>query len=139
MTTQEIQDEIINEFKSLNSLFDKYVYLVKLGQSLPEVDHGLKTEEHIIKGCQLTTWYYSTCEGGNIFYHIDSSSMIIKGTISLLQRIFSGRRPEEIKNTVLYFIEKIGLQDFFSPIRANSLWKIERQIRQDVAVCEMKV
>ncbi|MFH1946745.1 MAG: SufE family protein [Candidatus Magasanikbacteria bacterium] len=138
MTTQEIQEEIINEFKIFDNLMDKYIHLVKLGKSLPLMDLEFKNEKNLVKGCQLTTWFRSSFEDGKVFYNVDSSSVIIKGAISLLKRVLSGQRPKDVISADLYFIDRAGLQEIFSPIRANSLWKIENQMREYATVCETK-
>lgn len=139
MTTQEIQEEIINEFKAFDSLMDKYIHLVELGKNLLPMDPEHKTSKNLIKGCQLTTWFYSAFEDGRVLFNVDSSSVVIKGAISLLKRVFSGQRPKDIISADLYFINRTGLQEIFSPIRANSLWKITNQMKQDAAACETKI
>lgn len=139
MTIQEIQEEIINEFKIFDSLIDKYAYLVKLGKNSSSMDMKFKVDQNLIRGCQLTTWYSSKFEDDLVYYEIDSSSAIIKGALSLLKKIFSGQKPKDIINAKLYFVDKAGLQEFFSPIRANSLWKIENKIRQSAAAYETNI
>ena len=68
---------------------------------------------------------------GRVFYEIESASGIIKGIIVLLIKILSGQRPEEIKNADLYFIDKAELRENFSPLRANSLWKLLNRMKSD--------
>lgn len=131
MTTQEIQQEIVSEFKNFDNWLDKYGYLAKLGKALPSIDSEYKTEDTLIKGCQVKTWFHSTLKGGQVFYEIESKSIIIKGIISLLLRVLSGQRIEAIINTDLYFIDEAGLRENFSPIRANSLWKLVNRMKSD--------
>jgi len=131
MTIDEIQEEIINEFKNFNDWIDKYNYLIEIGKNLPLIDSQYKTEKNLIKGCQLKTWFHSTFKDGKVFYDIDSKSMMIKGIIALLIKVLSGQKPEDIKNTDLYFIDKIGLRENFSPTRENSLWKLVNQMKLD--------
>jgi len=131
MTIQEIQEEIINEFKTFNNEMEKYNYLIKLGIDLSPIDSKYKIEDNLIKGCQVKTWYHSTFKDGKVFYDIDSISIIIKGFIALLIRVFSGQKPEDIKNADLYFIDEIGLRENFSPLRANSLFKLVNRIKSD--------
>lgn len=135
MTIQEIQDEIISELRIFQdySWMDKYNYLVKIGKSLPDMDLKNKTEENIIKGCQLKVWFHSEFKNGKVFYDIESVSAITNGIIFLLKRVLSGRNPAEIKDVDLYFIDKIGLRENFSPTRANGLWKMENRIKADAA------
>ncbi|MBT9171534.1 MAG: Sulfur acceptor protein CsdE [Actinobacteria bacterium] len=124
MSIDEIQEEIINEFKNFDDWMDRDNYLIKLGKDFPPIDSKYKTEENFIKGCQVKTWFRSEFKDGKNFYDIDSSSIIIREIIALLIKVLSGQKPEDIKNTELYFIDKIGLRENFSPIRANSLWKL---------------
>lgn len=134
MTIQEIQEEIINEFKIFDNWMDKYNYLIKLGKNLPPIDSQYKIEDNLIKGCQVKTWFHSAFKDRKVFYDIDSRSVIIRGIIALLIRVLSGQKPEEIKNADLYFIDKIGLRENFSPVRANSLWKLVNRMKSDAAV-----
>ncbi len=131
MTIQEIQEEIIKEFKGFDDWKSKYKYLIKLGRDLPPIDLKYKTEENIIKGCQVKTWFHSEIKDGKIVYNINSVSVIIKGIAALLIRILSFQEPEDVKNADLYFIDKVGLRENFSPLRANSLWKLINRIKSE--------
>ncbi|MDI6603081.1 MAG: SufE family protein [Patescibacteria group bacterium] len=136
MNIQEAQEEIINEFKNFDNWMDRDNELIKLGKELPPIDSKYKTEDNLIKACQVKTWFHSTFKDGKVFYDIDSSSTIIRGIIALLIKVLSGQKPADIKNADLYFIDKIGLREDFSPIRANSLWKLVNKIKSDVAKYE---
>jgi len=138
MATQETQEKIIEEFKHLNSWLDKYSYLIALGNDLPPIDLNNKTEDTLIRGCQVSTWFHSKFVDGRVFYEIDSISFIIKGTAVLLLRVLNGLTPEEIENTDLYFIDKTGLRENFSPMKANSLWKLVNRMRADAAAYAKK-
>ena len=138
MTIEEIQGEIVKEFEKLNNELEKYNYLIRLGKSLKPIDPKFKTDNYLIKGCQVSTWYYSECKEGKIFYEIDSLSLITRGFISLLLRICSVQKPEDIKNTEFYFIDKIGFKNQFSPLKDNSLFKLINKIKAD-AVSESRM
>lgn len=133
MDIKEAQEEIINEFKKFRNWTDKYRRLIQLGKDLSPMDLRYKTENNIIKGCQVKTWFHSTLKNGKVFYDIDSISAIIKGIIVLLIKVLSGQKPKDIKNADLYFIDKTGLRENFSPLRANSLWKLVNRIKSDAA------
>ncbi|MBU0647263.1 SufE family protein, partial [Patescibacteria group bacterium] len=105
-------------------------YLIKLGKNLLSIDLKYKIADNLIKGCQVKTWFYFTSIDGKIFYYIDSESAVIKGIIVLLTKILSGQKLEDIKNADLYFIDKIGLREHFSPVRANSLFKMVSLIKE---------
>jgi len=130
MTIQETQEKIIKEFENLHNWEDRDNYLIQLGRNFPPIDSKYKIEENLINGCQVKTWFHFTFQNGKVFYNIDSSSVIIRGIISLMIRILSGQTLEDIKNANLYFIEKTGLEESFSPIRANSLWKLINKMKK---------
>jgi cysteine desulfuration protein SufE len=136
MTIQEIQEEIIGEFKIYGTWLDKHSHLIKLGKDLPPIDPKYLAEDNLIKGCQVKTWFHSRLEEGIIFYEIDSRSLVIRGIIALLLRVVSGQKPEDVKNADLYFIDKTGLRENFSPVRANSLFKMITQIKTDAIFYE---
>ena len=134
MTIQKIQKEIISEFKVFDNWMDEYNYLIKSGKDLPSIDSKYKIEDNLIKGCQVKTWFHSTFKDGKVLYDIDSRSVIIRGIIGLLTRVLSSQKPEDIKNADLYFIDKIGLRENFSPVRANSLWKLVSRMKSDATL-----
>lgn len=131
MSIQEIQQQIVKEFEKLNNELEKYNYLIKLGKKLKPINPKYKTDDYLIKGCQVSTWYYSEYKEGKMFYEVDSLSLITRGFISLLLRICSGQNPEDIENSDFYFIEKIGFKSQFSPFKDNSLFKLVDKIKKD--------
>jgi cysteine desulfuration protein SufE len=131
MNIQEIEEEIIDEFNIFGKGKNKYNYLIKLGNTLSPIDSEYKIESNLIKGCQVKTWFSSSFKDGIVFYNIDSNSIIVKGFIVLILRVLSGQKPEDIKNAKLEFIDKIGLSENLSPVRANSLWKMVGRIKSD--------
>ncbi|HOW13162.1 MAG TPA: SufE family protein [Candidatus Pacearchaeota archaeon] len=132
MTPEEIQNQIIQEFEKFNDDLEKYNYLIKLGKELKPIDQKYKTDDYLIRGCQVDTWYHSECIDEKMIFYIDSVSLITKGFISLLLRICQNQKPEDIKNTDFYFIDKIGLRGQFSPLKDNSLFKLVNKIKSDV-------
>jgi len=129
-----IQDEIIDEFSTLNDWFDKYEYLINRGKSLEPADEKLKSEENSISGCQSQVWIKAEMRDERIHYLADSDSLIIKGMISLLLRVLNNQSPENIVNSDLYFIDKIGLNSNLSPARVNGLMSIVKQIKSSAKI-----
>jgi cysteine desulfuration protein SufE len=134
MTIDEIQNEIIQEFGQFNNDLEKYNYLMKLGRNLKPIDPQYKTDDYLIRGCQVNTWYHSACRDKKMFYDIDSASLITKGFIFLLLKICDGQNSADLKNAEFYFIDKIGFQSEFSPLKDNSLFKLINKIKTDASV-----
>lgn len=128
-TLNKIQDEIIEEFSIFDEWLDKYGYIIELGNALPPLSEKYKTPENLIEGCQSRVWIHATFHDGKITFHAESDAVIVKGIVALLLRIFSERTPEEIINSDLYFIDKIGLREHLSSTRSNGLLSMIKQIK----------
>lgn len=125
----QIQEEIIEEFALFDDWLDKYDYLIGLSDTLPLIDAAHKSEKYIIEGCQSRVWVDARLDGGRVYYSADSDAIIVKGLLALLVRALSGRTPQEIIDTELYFIEAIGLKENLSPTRGNGLLATIKQMR----------
>jgi len=128
-TINEVQDEIIEEFSMFDDWMDRYALLIELGNSLDKLDDKNKTEDNLIVGCQSRVWLQADYIDGKIVLKAESDAVIVKGIIALLIKVLSNRTPDEIMNTDLYFIEKIGLKENLSPTRSNGLVSMIKQIR----------
>ena len=124
-----IQEEIIEELSIFDDWLDKYDYLISLAETLPAIDPAHRTEQYLISGCQSRVWVDARLEEGKIYYTADSDAIITKGIIALLIRVMSGRTPQEVLDTELYFIDAIGLESNLSPTRANGLLSMIKQMR----------
>jgi cysteine desulfuration protein SufE len=124
-----VQDKIIEEFALFDEWLDKYEYLIELGGELPPIDPAHKSDKYVINGCQSRVWVDARMEDGRIYYSADSDAIITKGIISLLIRVLNGRTPQQVLDTDLYFIDRIGLRENLSPTRANGLLAMTKQMR----------
>ncbi len=131
MDIKKIEEEIIKEFKKRKGLIDKHSYLIKIGKELPAMNARHKKKDNTIEGCQFRVWIYSRNEKGKIFYEIDSESLVIKGIAALLIKLFSGRRPQEIKKIDFNFIDQLGLGEDLSFIKVNNISKITEKIKKE--------
>lgn len=128
-TINELQDEVIEEFSDFDDWMDKYQLLIDLGNEQELLDEKYKTEQNLIDGCQSRVWLQADMEDGNVVFQAESDALIVKGIIALLIKVVSGHTPDEILNSDLYFIEKIGLKEHLSPTRSNGLLAMVKQMR----------
>ena len=103
--------------------------MIDISKDLPPLDPKYKTNEYVIEGCQSKVWLYAEMDNDVIRYVADSDAIITKGIIALLVRVLSGRKPDEVKDADLYFIEQIGLRENLSPTRANGLLAMIKQMK----------
>lgn len=129
MTINEKQDEIIEEFSQFEDWMDKYALLIDLGNSLDTLDEKHKIPQNIIEGCQSRVWLNADLVDGKVVFKGESDAVLVKGIVSMLIQVLSGHTPDEILNTELYFIEKIGLKEHLSPTRSNGLLAMVKQMK----------
>lgn len=125
----DIQDEIIKEFEVFDDWMDKYNYLIELSRDLPLIDPKFKNNDYIINGCQSRVWLNAEYVDEKIRFTADSDAIITKGIISLLIRVLSDKKPDEIMNADLFFIDAIGLRQNLSPTRSNGLLSMVKQMK----------
>lgn len=125
-----IQDEIIEELEPLEDWMDRYQVIIEYGKDLDPLPDNLKTNEHLIEGCQSRVWIVSTEKEGRLFLQADSDALIVRGIAAMLLRILSGQKAEEIATAELYFIDKLQLRDHLSPTRSNGLFAMIEQIKR---------
>ena len=126
---ENIGEEIVDEFNMFENWIDKYDYLIDLGKSLPKIDEKYKVEDNIITGCQSQVWLHAKQEDNNVVFIADSDAIMTKGIIAMLIRVLSGQKAENIINTNLDFINKIGLNEQLSQTRANGLNSMIKQMK----------
>lgn len=129
LTINEIQDEIIEEFSSLDDWMDRYQLLIDMGGETEPLPDSDKVEQNLIDGCQSRVWLVCDEKEGRLYFRAESDALIVKGIVTLLIRVLSGHTPDEILDADLYFIEKIGLREHLSPTRSNGLLAMLKQMR----------
>ena len=128
--TRAVQDEIIDEFSILAEDKESTIYyLMEIGNNLPPFPESEKKEENIIKGCQSKVWLITDYIDNKVVFLADSNTDITKGLISLLIRVLSDRSPQEILQTDLYFIDKIGMSSIIGSQRSNGLASMIKQMK----------
>ncbi|MDR2868396.1 MAG: SufE family protein [Bacteroidales bacterium] len=129
MTIQELSDQLTEEFSLFDDWMDKYNYIIELGKELPLIDAQYKTPQYLISGCQSQVWLHADYQDGKIIFTADSDAIITKGIIYLLIKVLSEQTPEDILNTPLDYIDRIGLKEHLSPTRSNGLLSMIKQIK----------
>jgi len=129
MSVDEVQDKIVEEFSVFDDWMDKYNLLIDFGKDLPAIDTKYKVKDYLIEGCQSKVWLFPEFSGDRISFTADSDAIITRGIVSLLIKVLSGRTPDEIISSDLYFIDRIGLRQNLSPTRSNGLLAMIRQMK----------
>lgn len=138
LSIAETEKEIIEEFALFDSWDDKYEYIIDLGKKLPPLDPKYKTDENRVRGCQSSVWLVADYRDGKLFYKAESDAMIVKGLISMLIRVLSGRTTNEIIEAKLDFIREIGMTTHLAQTRSNGLLSMVKQMKHYALAYKIK-
>ncbi|MGY8978403.1 MAG: SufE family protein [Cytophagales bacterium] len=124
------QEEIIEEFGLLDGDLEMSInYLIELGDQLTPFPKNNKNDDFIVKGCQSKVWLFAQEEDQQVIFHADSNTVVTKGLVSLLVRVLSGHRAEDILNEDIYFPDKIGMGRFIGSQRSNGFSAMIKQMK----------
>ncbi len=127
---EEEQEEIVDEFTSVDDWMDRYTMIIDEGNSLSPLPEKYRTPSNLIEGCQSRVWVNAELTPeGRIHFEADSDALIVKGIIALLVKVLDNRTPDEIIDADLHFINDIGLGENLSPTRSNGLLAMIKQMR----------
>jgi cysteine desulfuration protein SufE len=134
----ETEREIVDEFALFDSWDDKYEYIIDLGKRLAPLDPTFKKDENRVRGCQSSVWLVAEYQNGRLNYMADSDAMIVKGLISMLIRVLSGRTTDEILAAKLDFIREIGMTTHLAQTRSNGLLNMVKQMKHYALAYKIK-
>ena len=129
-SSDEVIKEIIDEFNFFDDWEDKYAHIIDMGKKLEKLDQSLMVEDAKLRGCQSTVYFhYQKEKNNNIKFKASSDAAIVQGLIALLLRVYNNRKSQEILNTPIDFISKIGLNEHLSVTRKNGLSSMIKAIK----------
>jgi cysteine desulfuration protein SufE len=137
-TIKEIEAEIVEEFSFLESWEDKYEYIIELGRKVAPLDEASKKDENRVKGCQSTVGLVSEFRNGRVFFQAERNSTIVQGLISMLIRVLSGQKPDDIVEAKLDFLNEIGMMTHLAQTRSNGLLAMVKQMKNYALAFKLK-
>ena len=128
-------NELIEDFSFFESWEDKYQYLIDIGKNVPQIDDKLKIDENKLKGCQSVVYFYHFLNNDEtITFVANSDAAIVQGLIAIMLKVYSGKKPQEILDTDISFLEQIGLDQHLSPTRKNGLSSLISSIKNTAKI-----
>ena len=122
-------NQIIEDFDTFNDWQEKYFYIIDLGKKLPKLDDSQRIDANKIIGCVSQVWLVSTKKEEKYYFAADSDAFIVKGLLTIVLRIFSGKTKEQILNNNFYeLFNNLGLETHLTPSRSNGLFSIVKKI-----------
>ena len=100
---------------------DKFVQLMDMAKESEKLTEIEKTDNNKIYGCTSQAWVVAE-DNGNESYRIktDSDALIVKGLLSILEKIFSGQPVNDILSiNSMDILKSVGLDGIITSQRTN--------------------
>jgi len=131
--------EIISEFSLFNDWTQRYEYIIDLGKKLIPLDEEYKTHEYKVLGCTSNVWLLAEMNDNRLKFSADSDSVIVKGLIAIILRIYSNQYAEIInKIDIRAFFKEVGLETHLSPSRSNGFFSVVNRIHELAGSSKLK-
>jgi cysteine desulfurase/selenocysteine lyase len=130
-------EELAETFEFFDEWAERYQYLLELGEKIPPVPEGLKTESNRVRGCQSTVFLSARKKPGTadvLEFVADSDADLVCGLIALLERVYSGQKAADVLAfDVEGFFARLGLDQHLTLGRRNGLASMVQRIRAHAA------
>ncbi|QIT57263.1 SufE family protein [Aquisalimonas sp. 2447] len=127
----ELQD-LVDTFEFLDDWEDRYRLLIDMGRELPEFPDDARTEHNRVDGCTSNVWLITEVEDDNpprLHFRADSDAFIVKGLVAILLKAYSGRTPQEIRDTDIEgLFNRLGLSKQLTPNRRDGFFAMVKRI-----------
>ena len=129
------------QLTSLRELFmlfedpkDKFVQLMDMAKESEQLKENEKVEQNKINGCTSRAWVVTEQNSDDTYtFRTDSDSLIVKGLLTILERVFSGQNADNIlsinSSDILY---SIGLDKTITSQRTNGFSSAVQKIHNSL-------
>ena len=121
MSVQKSLSDLNDLFIIFDDPKDKFVQLMDMAKESEKLTEIEKTDINKINGCTSQAWVVAE-DNGNETYRIktDSDALIVKGLLSILEKIFSGQPVNEILSiNSMDILKSVGLDGIITSQRTN--------------------
>ena len=120
-SVQNILDETKDTFSLFDDPLDRFIQLIDMGKSSQGLSDDLKIDVNIIKSCTSKSWMViSSTDGSMCSIKTDSESHIVKGLLSILEKVVENSSIDDIMVLDgIQILDSIGLGKRITSQRTN--------------------
>ena len=129
------KEKLLRNFLRCANWEEKYLYIIELGQRLPELRDEDRSPQNSIQGCQSQVWIVMrTDDTGALTFEGDSDAAIVKGLVAIVFSLYQGLTPRDVVALdVRPFFTELELSQHLTPSRSQGLEAMIRSIRANAA------
>ena len=121
MSIQEQLKELGEVFKLFDDPKDKFVQLMDMAKESEKLNEKEKIDVNKINGCTSRAWVVAYPNDNDTYsFRTDSDALIVKGLLTILEKIFTNQNVEDIlKMGSQDILRSIGLEKTITSQRTN--------------------
>jgi len=127
-------EETINFFRENLELFDddmdKYKYLLEQAKNAKPFPEEFRQDSFKVDGCQAQVWLVPYIKEEKLCFYSDSDAFISKGMVTILCKIYEGRKPNEIAKANFELLTTLDLNTLLTPGRRNGVYSMLMKIKE---------
>ena len=132
-TIKQVQSELIDEINATGDILFQYTYLIDIAGALPSMTEEERSIATKVEKCQSNVWLIVSIENGIVNIKADSDTLIVRGLLQLIIRLFDGRTPQEILGVDVRVLTATELSEAFAEERMTGFSEIIRTIRAAIS------
>lgn len=121
MTMQEQVKVFKDDLAMFEDKDSKMEYILDYAKEAVKLDEKYKTEDNVIKGCSSLAWLHKEFKDGKVLLEAEGDSIIAKGMLVLLLKIFHNRTLDELFSFDTNLLMEMGVMELLSPVRQQGL------------------
>ena len=126
-------ETIVEDFEFIEDWEDRYKYIIDLGKSLDPLSENDYSKQNKVDGCASQVWLVikeeQIKEKTILEFKADSDSFLVKGLLTIIISIFSGKAPSDIlKINYDNELKKLNLKENISQQRSNGLTAVINKV-----------
>lgn len=127
---REIEEDIIQDLNDLEDTISQYTFLITCAKECLPLPEEYRTDEYLVKDCQVNTWMFTGIKNDQTFFLADSESLIVKGGPALLQEIYQDRTLKEAREYWCHLLEHDVFAKHFSSTQLKGVQAIVKKAGQ---------
>ncbi len=125
--------DLKSEFDILDNPMDKYQHIIDLGKNKAAISEDIRSDNNLIKGCVSQAWMYMESKNTPVKIITDSDALIVRGLLSILEKLVNNSSIEEIRNLDgSKILNDIGLGYSISSQRTNGFVGAINKIKMEI-------
>lgn len=123
-------EEIKEDLEFFDDELQKYEFIIDLGKKLEPFDDKDKIPENIVHGCTSQVWLTCEKKDDKLYFHGTSDTVIVKGLVYIILKIFSNSTIDELKQTDMDIVYELGLSEVITPNRQSGVIGMIKKIKE---------